>query len=134
MLESAYRTLESGRDLPPGLYNRLRSYAVSHRDDPRAFLLLARYNLRRGHLTDAVGSYQRAFEIDETSRHDPRMLPDLVSMVKSNSVGYRASRAVLRIYGREALSDVEQALAEPDLDARARSRLERLRDALRNER
>lgn len=130
MLESAHHTLNSGRELPQSLYNRIRNYAISHRDDPRAFLILGRHNARRGHLTDAISNYQRAYDADHEARQDPQMLRDLVRLVASNAVGYRAARAIERIYGSEALPAVERTLASNDLEGPARQRLERLRDSI----
>jgi hypothetical protein len=134
MLQSAYHTLRGGRELPPGLYKRLRSYAIAHRDDPRGYLLLGHHNVRRGHLTDAINNYQRAYDADNEAKRDPRMARDLVVLVASNVVGYRASRAVARIYGREALPLIEAALASSDLSDPARRRYERLRDTVQNQR
>jgi serine/threonine-protein kinase len=131
VLTRSRERLRSGRELQFGLRNELRGYAFTHNRDARAFLLLAHDNVMQGHLTDAISDYQHAWDADPDARHDPLMLENMIRLAHSHSVGSLASRGVARIYGREALDDVERALAVTTLDAQTRARLERLRDELR---
>lgn len=131
LVMEARQRVVAGRELGNSMRYELRSYAYGHRSDPRAFLVLAHDNVIRGHLTDAVSDYQRAWDADHDARHEALMLENLIRLCHSHAVGLVASRAVARIYGREALDDVERALASTALDAQTRARLERLRDELR---
>jgi serine/threonine-protein kinase len=123
VLRRAKTVVDRGRKLSPGQLRNVRGYAMRHRDDPRPLLLLARNSIHRGHLTDGIVRYERAFAADAGARFDPQMLPDLVKLVHSRTVGRRAAGAVGKIYGIEALGPIRQALAVPDLEQRARRRL-----------
>lgn len=129
-LTEAHNALDAGQRLNDRQVRQLRSYAMSNRDDPRPLLLLARYRLSRGNLTDAIDRYERAYNADPLSRRDPQMLTDLVTLSKSRSVGRRAGLAIKRIYGAQALDHIDRALAEPNLRSDDERRLRQLRDEL----
>jgi eukaryotic-like serine/threonine-protein kinase len=131
LVTTARERVVAGRELGESMRYSLRDYSYGHQADPRPFLVLAQDNVIRGHLTDAVSDYQRAWEADPDARYEPLMLENLIRLCHSHSVGGVAGRAVVRIYGREAVDDVERELASTAIDAATRARLERLRDELR---
>jgi cytochrome c-type biogenesis protein CcmH/NrfG len=103
---------------------------VRHPDDPRALLLLARAYTDAGWYGDAVDRYRRAARLDPTSRHDPRMLGDLLGIVAADpQVSRRAAGAVRDVFGRDALAEIDRRVPSAADDA-ARARLQRLRDEL----
>ena len=121
-----------GQQLSGTAVRALRRYALRNSSDPRPYIVLARHHVLRGALSDGIDRYERAFAADESARYDPQMLYDLIELTKSNSVGFRAAQAIQKIYGDEALERVNQTLADPELDNRARRRFERLKQSLRS--
>jgi serine/threonine-protein kinase len=125
-LARAKAVLDRGTQLSPQQLRSVRGYSTRHRSDARAFLLLARNSIRRGHLTDGIVRYQRAAAADRTGRFDPQMQSDLIRLVNSRAVGRLAEQALERIYGVEATVLLRRALLSPDLDESDRERLESL--------
>ena len=53
-LTEAHNALDAGQRLNDRQVRQLRSFAMNNRDDPRPLLLLARYRMSRGNLSDAI--------------------------------------------------------------------------------
>ncbi|HEY8431901.1 MAG TPA: serine/threonine-protein kinase, partial [Sandaracinaceae bacterium] len=117
------RRMMSRRDL-----GALSRWDRDHPGDPRAALLLARGFANQRSLTLALSHYERAYAMDRSVRGDPRMLPDLLEMVRANTpqLSEDASRLVVEAYGSEAREAVEAAIRE-ETRPEERARLERLR-------
>jgi serine/threonine-protein kinase len=135
-----------GRSLPPQLrryHVRVRrGQGLSRRDrralfelqramagDPRPSLILAHHFVDIGFLSDGLMRYERAHELDPSSRGDPRMLRDLVRMSTVDAVAERATALVLAIYGDEALEAVDTAI-EATEDPSTLGALTRLRQRM----
>ncbi len=100
------------------------------RDDPRPTLVLAHEAVDERHFSDALEYYRTAVTIDPSARGDGRMLPDLVRLARTPSVGARASDMIFRLYGTGALPQIERELGEADIPDEERGRLDALRSAL----
>ncbi len=131
-LDDARRRLASGRPLSARGERALRSYVRGHRSDPRPHLLLAQHYLERGVDRGAFERYALAERVDPSARMDPRMLPDLVRLAARGSMSAEAGDLLARLYGAEAIAEVERALAGEGVDRSARERLEALRTRLRS--
>ncbi len=81
-------------------------------------------------LSDAVDRYQKAYQVDSTSRGDPQMLADLVKAAGHPVAGRNAARAIRDIYGAEAIPALERDLERREGDREVTARLTRLRDSL----
>jgi serine/threonine-protein kinase len=103
----------------------LRRYNREQADDPRGHLLLARAFMNRNAWNEALTQYKLAYDRDESSRGDPRMLKDLVRAVTRESTSERASELIPAIYGPEALEEITLARSQTRSDDE-RLRLERL--------
>jgi cytochrome c-type biogenesis protein CcmH/NrfG len=111
----------------------LRDFARTHREDPRPHLVLAQSYMNDGAVTSAIERYELAYSFDGSARGDQRMLGDLVKLAESESVGDRAADLLVDAYGGDALEAVTRALSRSRLNARARRRLEALRERLDQE-
>ncbi|MCA9609688.1 MAG: serine/threonine protein kinase [Myxococcales bacterium] len=100
-------------------------------DDPRPILLLGHLFVGREWYTHALARYERAYELDETVRGDPHLLPNLVFMAARDSVGDRAAELIERFYGPEALPALQVGIDDQSGHALAQLRLVNLRDRLR---
>ena len=80
-------------------------------------------------LSWAFPEYERALEIDPTVTGDPEMLPDLLEMVRSGTLHRQAVEFVARVYGVDALPEVQRQLEER-MRREERRRLERLVERL----
>lgn len=130
LLTSARRTLARGRPLGAAGERALRQYVREHRSDPRPHLLLGAHYLERGVDRGALERYALAERVDAGARLDPRMLPDLVRLASRAPVSDAAGDLLVRVYGRDALAEVERALGVDSLDRPSRTRLEALRARL----
>jgi hypothetical protein len=126
------RAVDSGREISERADRGLIRIARDNPSDPRPHLLLAGAFLSRGWRSDAVERYELAYDRDPSSRGDPRMLHDLVMLGADSAAGGKASRAVQRIYGREALAEIDRQLGAGGLGRDGRARLLRLRAAIEN--
>jgi eukaryotic-like serine/threonine-protein kinase len=130
-LASVRRALLAGRTPSKSVDDRLRRYARRHPKDPRPYLLLGGTYVARGWRSDAIDRYERAHRVDPAAKGDPRMLADLLSLVKHPAVSARAARAVREIYGADAIPVIEAKLATPGMGADEGERLRRLKASLR---
>lgn len=130
LLTAARRTLARGRPLGAAGERALRQYVREHRSDPRPHLLLGAHYLERGADRGALERYALAERVDAGARLDPRMLPDLVRLASRAPVSDAAGDLLVRVYGRDALAEVERALGVDSLDRPSRTRLEALRARL----
>ncbi len=105
----------------------LRDYQRKNRSDPRPSLLLARAYMVRGWYRDAIERYQLAYKIDPRSRGDRHMVRDLVEIVRYPKLSNIAARAIMEIYGEEALNTIDRDLASSKVDENAKDALRRLR-------
>src|SRR5690606_36717257 len=94
--------------------------------DPRPDRLLAGAFLSRGWRSDVVERYELAYNRDAASRGDARMMHDLVMLSADSAAGAKAARAVRRIYGREALAEIDRQLGAGSFRRDERARLLRL--------
>lgn len=101
----------------------LHQYNAKHQSDPRGHLLLARSHLRRRWIKDAASEYASAYQVDPNAAGDPRMLPDLLTLIGLGSS--EASRLIMEAYGRDAEAAVARELAKKTLKPDQRTRLER---------
>jgi hypothetical protein len=105
----------------------LHEYNAKHPTDPRGHILLARGYLSRKWVKDAAGEYASALKISDSTRGDPRLLPDLIRIVQLGSE--EGTRLVVDVFGPAAGPAVDRALAaqaRPEVKAR----LERLKEEL----
>ena len=99
-------------------------------DDPRPLLLIGHLYVAKGWYTEGMLRYERAHQLDPSSRGDPRMLATLVMLASRDSVGDRAADLLVQIYGAEASPAVQTAIDELGSQPLAQLRLVRVRDRL----
>jgi serine/threonine-protein kinase len=99
--------------------------------DPRPRLLVGHLFSLKGWHTEAIRRYELAARADASARGDPRMLTNLVHAASRESSNAAARRAILRIYGTEALGVVQAEVRALDGQAVPQLRMVRLRDELR---
>jgi serine/threonine protein kinase len=122
-LKPYWARVKRGAPLSRTHHKNLRQYQQRFARDPRPSLLLGHDFYQRGWISDALTRYEHAYRFDSAARGDPRMLRNMVEMASMQGLGTRASALVVEIYGAEARSAVERAIArEGD-----RTRVERLR-------
>ena len=123
-------SLEAGKIPDREADAALRDYAGAHRDDPRPQLLLGHLFHRRGWRTDALARYRAALQIDTAARGDPRVLTNLIDLVRGESLERSARTVLVAHYGDEALAAIDAALASDDLTPPEARRLRRVREAI----
>jgi serine/threonine protein kinase len=128
-LEVLFPRVVAGEALSTRERHLVERYASEHREDPRPHILLARDFMARGWSSDTIARYREAFAVDPECRADARMLSDLLDLSTRQTSGPSAAQAVARIYGRDALLDVE-AMLGGELEGGARRRLEQLQAQL----
>ncbi len=135
LLTNLHRRLVRGESLSSASERALKRYVRSHRDDPRPHLLLAMGYFTRGWGGAAVQRYGLALRVDGESRHDPRMLRDVVRVVEFESDSAEAAvDFVARVFGGLAAPEVEARLSGDTLSGSARLRLQTLLDRVRSDR
>ncbi|UJR83611.1 serine/threonine-protein kinase [Sandaracinus amylolyticus] len=113
--------------------NALRDYARAHRDDPRAWLLLAHADFLAGHRPDSCERYSLALRTDEArARGDAHAVNDLARMAAHHRSGDTAAELLRRHWGARAIDALDRAMTEVDRrsDREDVARLVRLRDEL----
>jgi len=78
--------------------------------DPRPTLILAHHFVDLHYFSDAITRYEQAVVMDPASRGDARMIRDMVRMSAAETVSERAQEFVFRVYGTEALPEIERAM------------------------
>lgn len=131
-LREARRRIFRGRWLEAEHIRQVRAYQRAHPTDPRPSLLLARHHRLRGEWAAAVRHYRAAHRIDPSVVGFRPMLADLVRAAGERSASNAASRALVEIYGRDALPEIERVLARRSTDASTRARLSAVRERLRS--
>jgi serine/threonine protein kinase len=136
--EAVPRALRPIRDrLDRGVHMSQRAltvaYTFAHQNpgDPRPWLLLGHAYAQLDWYSDSVERYRRAHQIDPASRGDPQMLADLLKAAAHPVAGHVAARAIIEIYGVEAIPELETAIENHAGDKEITARLTRLRAALR---
>jgi serine/threonine-protein kinase len=129
-LSRAKRAVDSGRPVSERFDRGLIRAARTSPTDPRPDLLLAGAFVSRGWRSDAVERYELAYNRSAASRGDRRMRHDLVMLSADGAAGVKAARAVRRIYGREALEEIDRQLGAGGFGRDERARLLRLRAAI----
>jgi serine/threonine-protein kinase len=114
MREGRLRVLE-GHRLSDRTERALRTYVRRHREDMRGHLLLASHFALRDLEGAALERYELAQALDDGARGDPHMLDDLLRLSTAGSAQARARRAIVSIYGEEALPTIEAWLARPGI-------------------
>jgi serine/threonine-protein kinase len=99
-------------------------------EDPRPLLLIGHLYVAKGWYTEGMRRYERAYEVDPSSRGDPRMLATLVMLASRDSVGDHAADLLVEIYGAEARSALQMAIDELAAEPLAQLRLVRVRERL----
>jgi hypothetical protein len=105
-------------------------FGRTHRDDPRSYLVLGRAFTKMGWNSDAIERYERAYATDPTSKHDSRMLDDLLTIATRPETGDRAGALVRRVWGAEAIPAIDARLASEEIRRDESERLTRLRERL----
>jgi serine/threonine protein kinase len=132
MLMDARAVVLGGEALSSARERELRDYARDHRDDPRAHLVLAQHFMAQRYEAAAMERYALAQRVDPRSRHDPRMLADLVTLASHAPASRGAARVIQESYGPDALPEIERRLSDGSLDRRERERLRELAARLRS--
>jgi serine/threonine protein kinase len=127
-LREARRRIFRGRRLTDDQIRDVTRYQRQHPNDSRPALLLARHH-RGADWRATVRHYRAAHRIDPNVRGFHPMLTDLIKAL-GEAPGSGAAVAIEQIYGRDALPEVERALARRRIDAGERRRLERVRGRL----
>jgi hypothetical protein len=104
----------------------LRAYNQEHLDDPRGHLLLGLLYMNRLWRPDAVVQFSAALQLDLSARGAPELLPALLELVIQGKVANQAEKLIVKAYGSEALSAVDEAVAKLK-DPSAIARLQALR-------
>ena len=106
----------------------LRAYNQEHVEDARGHLLLGQLYYNRLWRSDALAQFATALQLDLSARGAPEVLPTLIDLVLQSKVSNQAERLIVKSYGSEALTAVDEAIAkEKDPTAVARLRLLRSR-------
>lgn len=114
-LASAQARLGSrDRRLPRRMEANLLQYTRRNPEDPRPHLLLGRSYGNDRALTDAVGEYRDAWELDHSMRHDAKMKDHLVEAAMANTGRLRAAARAL----------IASAYARSEIEAVVRRRME----------
>jgi hypothetical protein len=121
--------IEIGQPGDREMLKDLKRYIRRNPKDVRGPLLLARLYTNRDEWNDAIAQYRLAYELDSSSRGDPRMLKDLVSAVARKESSWRASALIPAVYGATALEDIQRAIKRTH-DNEERLRLEQLAHTL----
>jgi serine/threonine-protein kinase len=121
-----------GQALSRGERRELQRLQRTMPEDPRPTLVLAHHFVDINFLSDAIDRYRLAFEIDPSARGDARMLRDLVRLSGNRAVGDRASGLIDRVYGAEAVPEVERQISTT-MEPEAIDRLMQLRNRLRGD-
>jgi serine/threonine-protein kinase len=104
----------------------LRAYNQEHLDDPRGHLLLGQLYMNRLWRPDALAQFAAALQLDLSARGAPELLPALLALVIQGKVANQAEKLIIKSYGSEALSAVDEAIANLK-DPSATARLQALR-------
>jgi len=132
-LASAQSRLASrDRRLPRRMEANLLQYARRNPEDPRPHLLLGRSYGNDRALTDAVGEYREAWELDHAMRHDAKMKDHLVEASMANTGRLRAGarNLITSAYGRSEIQAVIETRME-SVNRDERRRLQQVLNALR---
>jgi serine/threonine protein kinase len=121
--------IEIGQPGDREMLKDLKRYIRRNPKDVRGPLLLARLYTNRDEWNDAIAQYRLAYDLDSSSRGDPRMLKDLVSAVARKESSWRASALIPAVYGAAALEDIQRAIKRTH-DNEERLRLEQLAHTL----
>lgn len=130
-LREARMRIFRGRWLEDEQVRQLRRYQRRNPTDPRPSLLLARHHRLQGEWAPAVRHYRAAYRANADAIGFRPMRSDLLRAASERSSANAAAAAIVQIYGRAALEDVERALSRPRLSTSKRQRLTRLRDRLK---
>ncbi|MDQ3037574.1 MAG: tetratricopeptide repeat protein, partial [Myxococcota bacterium] len=114
-----------GRDVRQGELRALTRYRNEHPQDARARLLLGHAYMQRGWFSHAIEQYERAMALDLGARGNPELLENLLRAARTETLAEAAGEMVSRIYGAEASSELQRAIARTH-DAGERARLEAL--------
>ena len=121
--------IEAGQEPDRQDLRPIYELARESENDPRPNLVLGHAFMAMGWSSNAVDRYEQAFEADESARHDPRMLENLVTLSTRPQSGDKAQAALQAIYGADALPAVDRALESSRL-REERERLQRVRSQL----
>src|SRR5690606_11312965 len=103
----------------------INRYNREHEDDVRGHLLLAHGYVNERALSWAIDIYRELLPEQPEVRGDPRILPDLLEMVRANDRNLHVPAATLVVdtYGEEAADAVVEQLQRDDLRPPERERL-----------
>lgn len=132
-LDAAYQRLKQGTRMTATDVKALMAYDDEHPGDPRVQLLFAYDSMRLEWKRAAIGHYVQAYRVEPQAREDVRMLSDLIQLAGDEQEGERAADALEEIFGVDALTGVEDAIADAEQagEAALAQRLSVLRDRLR---
>jgi hypothetical protein len=120
--------------LDSAVQKQLYDHGQAHKDDARPQLLLAWDAMNREWDGIAVRMYRIAYRADGRAKDDPSMLRDLLDVASrfDRTENREATELVKEAYGREALPQLDAALAElrEQGDLVRAARLQRVRSAI----
>jgi len=132
-LAGYHERVARGEKLSRQEINDLFGWVNGHKNDVRGHLVLAHAFMNLGWRTDALDRYRYAGRADaDRARDDPKLLPDLMEMLRHDDLSAEAALAIRELVGPDALPLVRTAYeTEPSWTIRRRlqileRRLERL--------
>lgn len=126
VIGEAVSQLDAVGTLTDDMQSKLRERIREHEGDHRPWLVLGRHRMKLGHMTDALDCYETAHKVNAVARHDPAMIGDLLRAARSPVLGDRAARLIKRVYGREAIGFVREAMGREAAESGEAKRLSRL--------
>jgi len=124
-------TIDAGEPVSDEAIAELRTYVRDGRDLAGAHLLLGHAYISRGWVTNALHHYEQAHDADPRVKEDPLMLRNLIGVTtRSPNLDIEANHWIQRIWGPDALPEVERAMADPATPGPGRARLHRLKRTL----
>jgi len=114
-------------DVDGDVVKAARLQVTQHPDDVKRMLLLGRVFMARGRDVEALDWYRRAFLKDEGVAADPITRAHLLEMAYAGSDRQHAFRLAVRMYGKDGVAAVDEALKDTALRPPHRATLQRLR-------
>jgi serine/threonine-protein kinase len=107
----------AGRRMSDSQYGALNRYARAHTDDVRGPLLIAHGHMNGRYLSGALPIYRDLLPARPEVRGDPRILPDLLELVRASGDEYHipAANLIVDTYGSEAATAIVDMLQEDGL-------------------
>lgn len=114
LLRMGKEVIDRGTPIASHKLKEIFQYAKDHPGDARGYLLMGNDAMNRKWFGFAAEHYESAQNADPRARQDPRMLTDLVRIASEPEYASQGETLLARIYGRYAVTAVEDALAAAD--------------------